>query len=74
MWLTWRVKPDYSLRRRLMIAIVMVFLVAAVLLFYATRYYGDRAADQAYDRLLAASALAIADQVYAADGAGRVGW
>ena len=72
MWLTWRVKPDYSLRRRLMIAIVMVFLVAAVLLFYATRYYGGRAADQAYDRLLAASALAIADQVYAADGAVRV--
>ncbi len=72
MWPKWTVKPDYSLRRRLMTIIVMVFLVAAVLLFFATRHYGGRAADQAYDRLLAASALAIADQVYAIDGALRV--
>ena len=37
-------------------------------MFYAARQYGLRAADEAYDRILTASALAIADQVYAAEG------
>lgn len=51
-----------------MILIVGVFLVATVFLFLAARQYALRAADEAYDRLLTASALAIAGQVYAAEG------
>jgi two-component system sensor histidine kinase TctE len=65
---TWKVETDYSLRRRLFTVIGMVFLLTTVLLLLAAAEYGGRAADQAYDRLLAASALAIADQVYVADG------
>lgn len=68
MWPNWSVNPDYSLRRRLMTIIVAVFLIATVVLFLAARQYGLRAADEAYDRILTASALAIADQVYATDG------
>lgn len=49
----------------IMLAAVMV---ATALLFFAARQYGVRAADEAFDRILTASALAIADQVYAADG------
>lgn len=72
MLLNWSVSPDYSLRRRLMTIIVGVFLIATVFLFYSARQYGLRAADEAYDRILTASALAIADQVYATDGVLRV--
>ncbi len=68
MWLNWSLRADYSLRRRLIVAIGGVFLIATVVLFFAAEEYGRRAADKAYDRLLAASALAIADQVYAVDG------
>jgi two-component system sensor histidine kinase TctE len=68
MWPNWLLEADYSLRRRLITAIGVVFIAATVLLFFAAEQYGRRAADKAYDRLLAASALAIADQVYAVDG------
>ena len=68
MWPNWEIKSDYSLRRRLMIIILSVFLVATIMLFFAARQYGLRAADEAYDRILTASALAIADQVYASEG------
>lgn len=64
---TWKVEADYSLRRRLFTVIGMVFLLTTALLLVAAAQYGGRAADQAYDRLLAASALAIADQIYVAD-------
>lgn len=43
-------------------------MLLGLMLLAAARFYGQRAADQAYDRILAASALAIAEQVYAIDG------
>ena len=64
---TWKVKTDYSLRRRLFTVIGMVFLLTTALLLLAAAEYGNRAADRAYDRLLTASALAIADQIYVVD-------
>ena len=68
MWPNWKIKSDYSLRRRMMAIILAAVLIATVALFFAARQYGLRAADEAFDRILTASALAIADQVYTTDG------
>ncbi|MBL6928210.1 MAG: sensor histidine kinase [Rhodospirillales bacterium] len=68
MWPNWKIKPGYSLRRRLMAIILAAVLIATAALFLAARQYGLRAADEAFDRILTASALAIADQVYTAEG------
>ena len=51
-----------------MAIILAAVLIATVALFFAARQYGLRAADEAFDRILTASALAIADQVYTTDG------
>ncbi|MCG8510761.1 MAG: sensor histidine kinase [Rhodospirillales bacterium] len=52
----------------MMAIILAAVLIATVALFFAARQYGLRAADEAFDRILTASALAIAEQVYSADG------
>lgn len=57
-----------SLRRRLLTWLLLpLVLVAAVILWQSYRN-ARAAADKAYDRLLAASALAIADRVVVVDG------
>ncbi|CAO3454161.1 extracellular solute-binding protein [Azospirillum largimobile] len=59
----------YSLRRRLFIRLLGVLAVLTGCLFLFVDAYARRAADAAFDRLLAASALSIADTVRVQDGA-----
>ena len=58
----------YSLRRRLFIRLLGVLAVLSGCLFLFVDAYARRAADAAFDRLLAASALSIADTVRVQDG------
>ncbi len=58
----------YSLRRRLFIRLLGVLAVLTGGLFLFVDAYARRAADAAFDRLLAASALSIADTVRVQDG------
>jgi two-component system sensor histidine kinase TctE len=58
----------YSLERRLLVRLVAVLLVLAGGLYLAVASYAHRAAERAYDRLLLASAYAIADTVQIDDG------
>jgi two-component system sensor histidine kinase TctE len=58
---------SFSIRRRILVLAVALLVTAAVALIVFIRDYADRAADQAYDRLLAASALTIAGAVQVED-------
>ncbi|ALG75257.1 histidine kinase [Azospirillum thiophilum] len=58
----------YSLRRRLFVRLLGVLAVLTGGLFLFVDAYARRAADAAFDRLLAASALSIADAVRVQDG------
>lgn len=70
MWLSWPGKRDegYSLHRRLVVRLFGVLAVLAAGLFLFLDAYARRAADAAFDRLLLASALSIADTVQVQDG------
>ncbi|WP_295854466.1 sensor histidine kinase [uncultured Xylophilus sp.] len=57
-----------SIRRRLMLSLGALFVFAMVLLFVAARSYGRQAVDLSYDRLLAASALAMGETATVAGG------
>jgi two-component system, OmpR family, sensor histidine kinase TctE len=59
----------FSLRRRIMSLAVLLLVTAAIILVVFIRDYAERAADRAFDRLLAASALTIAGAVQIEDGA-----
>ncbi|WP_049623769.1 sensor histidine kinase [Frateuria defendens] len=61
-----------SIRRQLLASLGALFLLGMLALFVAARSYGRRAADMAYDHLLAASALSIADHVALVRGQWRV--
>lgn len=50
-----------SLRARLVLMMGLLFLAGTVAMYLAARSYGQRAADLSYDRLLAGSALSIAE-------------
>ncbi|KQO00348.1 MULTISPECIES: sensor histidine kinase [Stenotrophomonas] len=50
-----------SLKARLVLRLALLFLVGTVVMYVAARVYGLRAADLSYDRLLAGSALSIAE-------------
>src|SRR5690606_19733575 len=54
---------SFSIRRRILALALALLLAAAVVLIVFIRDYAERAADQAFDRLLAASALTIAGAV-----------
>lgn len=54
---------SFSIRRRILALAVALLLGAAVILVVFIRDYAERAADRAFDRLLAASALTIAGAV-----------
>ncbi|XKH38973.1 sensor histidine kinase N-terminal domain-containing protein [Azospirillum doebereinerae] len=58
----------YSLRRRLFVRLFGVLAALTGGLFLFVDAYAQRAADAAFDRLLLASALAIADTVRVQDG------
>lgn len=57
-----------SIERRLLISTVCLFLVIGSVLALTVRAYARRAADEAFDRVLTASALAIADTVGIEEG------
>ncbi|WP_240232299.1 extracellular solute-binding protein [Devosia lacusdianchii] len=61
--------PDksFSIRRRIVALALALLLAAAVVLIVFIRDYAERAADRAFDRLLAASALTIAGAVQVED-------
>ena len=58
-----------SLRRRLLTRMFVVLGVVTLILFLFVRSYARDAADSAYDQLLSASALSIADAVRVENGA-----
>ncbi|OCW59583.1 sensor histidine kinase [Hoeflea olei] len=58
-----------SIERRLLITTACLFLVIGTVLTLTVRAYARRAADEAFDRVLTASALAIADTVGIEEGA-----
>lgn len=57
-----------SLLRRLIVRLSLVFVGGAVLLGLAASHYGRRAADAAYDQVLAGAALSIAETVAFVEG------
>ncbi|WPB59211.1 sensor histidine kinase [Xylophilus sp. GOD-11R] len=57
-----------TIRGRLLAYLVTMFVCATVVLAFAARLYGQRAADLSFDRLIAASILAMSDTVGVADG------
>jgi len=61
-------KPIKSLRLRLISALGALSIAAVILLLAAAWIYAQEAADRAYDRILSASALAIAEGVAVRDG------
>lgn len=73
MWRNSKLSPDGrttgSLQRRLMVRLVFVLALVAGCLFLLIRSDARHAADGAYDQLLLASALAIADAVRVEEGA-----
>lgn len=58
---------SFSIRNRIVALALALLLVAAVILIVFIRDYAERAADRAFDRLLAASALTIAGAVQVED-------
>lgn len=58
---------SFSIRRRILALATVLLLAAAVVLIIFIRDYAERAADRAFDRLLAASALTIAGAVQVED-------
>ncbi|MBO9877485.1 sensor histidine kinase [Xanthomonas sp. D-99] len=52
-----------SIRRTLLLYLGSMSLLGAVVLFFAARDYGQRAANRSYDHLLVSSALSIIDSV-----------
>jgi two-component system sensor histidine kinase TctE len=57
-----------SIERRLLISTTCLFLIIGTVLAVTVRAYARRAADEAFDRVLTASALAIADTVGIEEG------
>ena len=63
------IEPGGSLRRSLTLRLLVLALAGTVVLFTAALSYSQRAADTAYDQVLAGAALAIAEAVTVVDGA-----
>ena len=61
-------KRDWSLRRRLLAWLLVPLLLVSVAMVTEAYYSGKKSADRAYDRLLLASALAIAERVVVVEG------
>ncbi len=60
---------EYSIQRRILVGSGLTLLAVTVLLFFLGRWYAHRAADEAFDRVLGAAALSIADTITLQDGA-----
>ncbi|MDZ5452693.1 sensor histidine kinase [Labrys sedimenti] len=66
--LTTAARATASIRRRVLAAALLVLAIAALAFIVFIHSYARRAADQAYDRLLTASALTIAGAVLVEEG------
>lgn len=63
------IRPEgFSIRRRVFLLALLALACASVALFFVLRAYAHSAAEQAFDRLLGASALTIAGSVQIDDG------
>lgn len=60
-------RKSFSIQRRILALALALLVTASVVLIIFIRDYADRAADRAFDRLLAASALTIAGAVQVED-------
>ena len=67
------ITPGRSLRQSLTLRLLILALAGTAVLFTAALSYSQRAADAAYDQVLAGAALAIAEAVTVVDGAIEVG-
>ena len=63
------ITPGRSLRQSLTLRLLILALAGTAVLFTAALSYSQRAADAAYDQVLAGAALAIAEAVTVVDGA-----
>ncbi|HHW4678001.1 MAG TPA: sensor histidine kinase [Xylella sp.] len=61
-----------SIRRTLWLYLGALSIISTVILFFAARDYGQRAADRSYDHLLVSSALSILGSVSLVDGRWQV--
>ncbi|HHW4680039.1 MAG TPA: sensor histidine kinase N-terminal domain-containing protein [Xylella taiwanensis] len=61
-----------SIRRTLWLYLGALSMISTVILFFAARDYGQRAADRSYDHLLVSSALSILGSVSLVDGRWQV--
>lgn len=65
-------KADYSIQRRLLVSGAALLVLVSGIVFWTVRWYAHTAAEEAFDRVLGAAALSIADTVSIEDGAATV--
>ncbi|MFP8967803.1 sensor histidine kinase [Pokkaliibacter sp. CJK22405] len=58
------IKPSYSLKRRLLTRMAVIFVVALLLLGVGIWRYAERAADYSFDRLLNGASLSILERIF----------
>lgn len=63
-----KTNKEYSIQHRIMVSGGLTLLAVTIALFFLGRLYAQRAADQAFDRVLGAAALSIADTITLQDG------
>jgi two-component system sensor histidine kinase TctE len=61
-------RADYSIQRRILSSGAVLLLIVGLFLFWMVRWSAQRAAEEAFDRVLGAAALTIADTVSIEDG------
>ena len=64
--------PDYSIQRRLLVSGAALLVLVSGIVFLTVRWYAHTAAEEAFDRVLGAAALSIADTVSIEDGEATV--
>ena len=57
-----------SIQRRILVSAAVLFSLVGLILFALAQHLGQRAADEAFDRVLSAAALSIADTIEVQDG------
>jgi two-component system sensor histidine kinase TctE len=61
-------RADYSIQRRILASGAVLLLIVGLFLFWMVRWSAQQAAEEAFDRVLGAAALTIADTVSIEDG------
>lgn len=65
-------RGDFSIQRRLLVTGAALLAVVSLFMFWAVRWYAHGAAEEAFDRVLGAAALSIADTVSIQEGEATV--